>query len=348
MTNSSRKYIVKTLKLVNFRNLVDHCFEFNDYVVMVNGNNGAGKSNLLEAISMLYPGSGMRMSTASDIISFGKDSWAILSIVNDSVMSKHIDTTYINEKKQIKINSKPIEKMAELAENIAISWLSPEIIHNYSSDLKFRRTFFDRIVYSFDFNHATKLNSYAKMLTERSKMLRTGLYDSLWLNTIENHIVDLMCHVFVSRGTILAMLNDVLSVNGLELKHNNAVNLDKDYLLEKIRNSRNIDRIRGGLTFGPHKTKFQPFKNGLGFDFCSSGSKKDIMIDILLAQVELNIKTRNHYPIILLDDILEQLDRNTKKAVLDQVMDIGCQVFITTCNELTDMKDRLFTMHLCG
>ena len=336
-----KKYSIENIKLLNFRNLTEYEACPGGATAII-GRNGAGKSSILEGASMLYPGNGMRSAKAVDIVKIGGGYWSVIATISDGTCSKKIDVLYEKGTKAIKINSKPIEKMAELADSIVIVWLSPEIINNFNTNNQARRAFFDRVVYSFDSQFAKYCNGYNKMMSERSQLLKSNIYDELWLNTLEGHIAELMVKILKVRSDVLTSLSGVLSSELILEQSGDAekifVNSDNEQyaerlIIQNIKERRNLDRIRGGLSFGTHRTKFSIKKDGVNFDFLSLGEKKKVILETIFSQIKLKIIMHGQHPILLLDDILDQLDDKNSEECVSKATGLGCQVIMTASTD---------------
>lgn len=342
------------IHLNNFRNLenqqVDLCNNSNILI----GTNGSGKTNFLESISLLEPGKGFRKNSLDKMKKFKQNSpWIIRYKYNDNNTLIDISATYDQKKndaitKKIFINGNKEKKLSSLKMTPNIIWYTPEMQRLFQGPSLLRRNFIDRIVYSFDSSFLHLINNYTKYIRERSFIIRGQVYDQNWLNNIEKDIAKLGIEITRKRNESLNILNMMFNkisskINDMKkcrllLSHDfdkKILKDEKDEIFEeyinKLKNSREEDKIKGGCRIGPHKSDIEVLysRNNLNATYCSTGQQKEIILNIIFCQCNYLINKFQKKPIILLDEICSHIDENTRLILLNLVEWLKVQVLMT-------------------
>ena len=175
-TASSAAYISR-LSLTKFRNHADFTIETGPEPVVLLGDNGAGKTNILEAISLLTPGRGLRSVAFSDMAN--KETAKGCTIFSEIGSGGDMQTIGMNytpgeeaqDKRLIKINGTPIRSQQELCDYLSVIWLTPEMSHMFIEGNSARRRFLDRLASSFDAEHTGRIAAYEHCTRERNRLL---------------------------------------------------------------------------------------------------------------------------------------------------------------------------------
>ena len=338
--------IVKNINLINFRNFNDLNLSFDEKLNIFFGKNGCGKTNILEAISLIAKGRGIRNANIHNLVKKDKDNFFIknnLSIKNNN-FNIEISTENKNSKfkKIIKINEDLSKDSLDfLNQSISFIFFLPEMERLFQTSPSQRRNFLDRLIFASRKNYNQLINKYKKFLLERIKILQTNIIDEDWLNHIEKEICSLGLEIYKQRVLQVGYINGNLSTLktdhkfqfnvSLKIKDdffNDKINFD-EYLLN-LKNSRIFDKRYGGTKIGPHKSDLIAIIND-DFDasLLSTGQQKTVVLMILLSQCFFLVNHQNINPILLFDEIGSHLDTNNRQILLDMINRFKIQFFLT-------------------
>jgi len=335
-------------------------------VVLV-GANGAGKTNVLEAISLLVPGRGFRRARQAELrrddapadscwgvaatvatakgevrIGTGRDPRAAARFEDDEAADD--DATH-SERRLVRIDGLPARGPAALGEVMRAVWLTPEMDGLFLEGASSRRRFLDRAIVGLDDGHGTRLNAYQRAMRERSRLLRTGRADPLWLVALEDRMACDGVAIAAARidaaarigaiaaegygpfpGAIMAMEGEVeawlAEMPALEVEA---------CLREALVASRNEDAITGGAASGPHRSdlRVRHSHKDLAAERCSTGEQKALMIAMILAIAVLQAREQGSAPVLLLDEVAAHLDAARRQALFERILDLGAQAWMT-------------------
>ncbi len=337
---------IKNIEFYNFRNFKKFNTPFDEKLNILFGDNGCGKTNILEGISLIAKGKGIRNSNIINLIKKNEDNFFIKSNleIQKNDLNIEIFTEQKNEKfkKVIKVND-DVSKDSLNFLNQSISYLIflPEMERLFQSSPSYRRNFIDRLIFSSRNDYNKLINKYKKSLLERNKILQSYNIDDDWLNRIENEICLLGLEIYKSRNSQLNTLN--VELNNMKNDHNfqfdvkleindnfanNEINFE-EYLLN-IRKSRAYDKQFGGTKFGPHKSDIISIVNNeFESSLLSTGQQKTIVLMILLAQCNYLINHKKINPIFLFDEIGSHLDKHNRQILLNMINRFEVQFFLT-------------------
>jgi len=232
----ARGPFVRRLGLTWFRNYESLRLELGRGPVVLTGANGSGKTNLLEAISFLAPGRGLRRARLSEVDTIvpGANTetdaetdttteagtpprlWAVSADIEGALGAARLGTGRDaaaaeagSEKRAVRIDGEPAKSQTALADHLAVSWLTPQMDRLFIEGASQRRRFLDRLVYAFDPQHAGRMNSYTHALRERGRLLRQGRTDAAWHAALEDQIALTGVVVAAARNALLERLAPV-------------------------------------------------------------------------------------------------------------------------------------------
>ena len=337
---------IKNIKFINFRNFKQFKTSFDNKLNIFFGDNGSGKTNILEGISLIAKGRGLRNSNISNLIKIKEDSFLIKN--NIEIQKNNFDIEIFTEqknnklKKIVKINNDSSRDSIDFL-NKSISYLIfiPEMERLFQASPSYRRNFVDRLIFSSKHNYNTLVNKYKKTLLERMKILQSNNFDSDWLNNIEKEICSLGLEIYQLRASQLNLLNSQLKnlKNDHKFQFNVELELkddffDKDFNFEKylnvLQNLRVHDKQYGGTKIGPHRSDIiSKINNDYEASLLSTGQQKTVVLMILLAQCSYLVNDKKTNPIFLFDEIGSHLDIHNREILLEMINTFDVQFFLT-------------------
>jgi DNA replication and repair protein RecF len=342
---------VERLSLYHFRCYESFSVSLDSRSVVLTGPNGAGKTNLLESLSFLLPGRGLRRARLSEVKrQASTDPWAISIQLKDEEEKLQIGTGLDPEipesdRRITKINGEKVKNQSALTKWVSVLWLTPQMDRLFLEGAQGRRQFLDRLVYGFDPGHAQRLNRYEQVLKERNHVLRQGRYDPYWLEGLEEILVNEGIGITVARREVVSQLSSVLKSKGnafpqaqlfLEGTAENLLEgrslLDVEEEMRRLLiTSREQDRLIGRTSFGPHRSDLlvvHPEKNQPAA-LCSTGEQKALLLSIVMASAHLLSVRTGAIPLMLLDEVVAHLDKARRSALFDELLKLKIQAWLT-------------------
>lgn len=325
----------KYLILNNFRNHVktEIRIDGTSDIFVLFGENGKGKTNILEAISMFSGGKGLRHCKAEDITRHGEYAWSVILSVDDGIFS----CGYANGRKIYKISDKNVRNLNVFAKNHYVLWMTYETDRLFVESPSSRRNFIDMFTASKYPNHEELLKTYEKLTKERIKILKKSdgiINESInkWLIIIEEQIVNVGLKIASNRIAItqdieLGQTNTSIfpqftnkMTGNLENIINSSTDIQENYKAELF-NRREKDFFTNSTTIGPNRSDWEVFhmKNNISATKCSAGEQKMITLGVFLSFVKQNIKHDNRCLILLLDDVIAHLDSKHRSILFEHI-----------------------------
>lgn len=352
---------VKKLSLCNFRNYSELSFISSGESLIITGNNGAGKTNLLEAVSMLVPGRGIRNAKLSDIdrkpstinyepsTIFSSSPWSVYAEIETSddvvAIGTGRDPDSRREKRIVKINTEKQKSQAAMSEYFAVCTLTPKSDQILSEGASSRRNWLDKIAMGFYPEHARHLAIYSHAKSERGRIISRNNYDSEWADVLERRMAEQAVAIADARVETIEHLQKAinireshfpkpeLSVSGLveEAVTKMPALHAEEMLKEKLKHTRETDRISGRTSFGVHKSDFLVLHTGKNMpaEQCSTGEQKALVLAITLATAKARKDWRGAAPVMLLDEIASHLDEWKRAEFFSELDDISTQSWMT-------------------
>lgn len=341
------------IRLSNFRNYASAALDPTDAHVVLTGPNGSGKTNLLEAISLLSPGRGLRRANfdALPLLS-GDGDWAVAASVETQYGTVDLGTGQQagnQSGRRVRINGATAKSIDQLGEYLRILWLTPAQDGLFTGPGSDRRRFFDRLVLALIPGHGTEVAAYEKAMRQRNKLLDQSA-DPTWLSAIEAQMAAHAAAMHFARIDSLAHLNQFLQSGRSEAFPTALLDLAMDEELDdattstaleelylKIwRDKRGIDRAAGRTTIGPHRADLLVTNQDKAVPaaICSTGEQKALLVGLILAHARLVQHMTGITPILLLDEIAAHLDANRRAALFDLINALGTQAFMTGTDQM--------------
>lgn len=336
---------LQKLNLENYRNFKDLEINTGNEPVILIGENGSGKTNILEAISLFFPGKGIRGAKLDNLCKRDADSCAIQILLHSKFGAAELSTYFTRQanKRSTLFNGIKIPNN-ELSKFSSMIWLTPQMEGIFTAGLSDRRKFFDRIVYNASPSHAAAISKYEYYMYERNIILAQNMIETNWLTIVEEKMAELSVEIANSRlkslNYIQKAINEldnefpkaILEIDGIVEKNVLQGQRDtQEFIKTELFNMRSRDKISGRTNFGVHKSDFvvtHQGKNALA-KLCSTGEQKAMLIAILLAQVNYAIKENITKPIMLLDEVFVHLDNRRKLYLIDFLIQSNLQLWVT-------------------
>jgi len=346
-------FAVTRLVLSAFRSYRDLRLEVDPRPVVLTGVNGGGKTNLLEALSFLSPGGGLRGARLADVARRGAPEgeprpWAVAATVSGPDGAVDIGTGQDpsgGQRRVVRIDGAPAGGQAALTDKVTVVWLTPAMDRLFNDAPQARRRFLDRLVFGFDPGHARRISAFQRALRERARVLRGGGGDPAWLDAIEDTMAGHAVAVTAARHDAVARLRGAL---GTGVGPFPAATLDlvgeiDDWLAdmpavdvearlrETLARARARDAVAGGAAAGPHRGDLVVghVANGLAAAQCSTGEQKMLLISLILASARLHAARGGAVPVLLLDEVAAHLDADHRAALIDELIALGGQAWLT-------------------
>jgi DNA replication and repair protein RecF len=339
------------LKLTDFRNYAAVSLALDGRHVVLTGNNGAGKTNLMEAVSFLSPGRGLRRATYADVTRVGASNgfsiFAELEGIEGNVeIGTGADTADENAARRLRINGTTAKTADELTDHLRVLWLTPSMDGLFTGGSSDRRRFLDRLVLSLDPAHGRRASDFERAMRSRNKLLDDGRFDPSWLSGIEQQMASLGIAMALARQEMLGLLARLIEETretspfpsaALELSgfmdgqfSRPAVDLEDDYAA-MLAASRYRDAAAGRTLDGPHRADLVVRHRDKQMEAarCSTGEQKALLVGLILAHARLVANLTGHAPILLLDEIAAHLDEGRRAALFDLIDGLGGQSFMT-------------------
>lgn len=343
---------VAQITLTRFRNYETARLVCGSAPIVLTGSNGSGKTNVLEAVSLLVPGRGLRGGALGDFQNrAAADPWAVAVDLRTDAGPLRIGTgrdggaASDEDRRVVHIDGAPARGPAVLAEHVAMAWITPDMDRLLAESASARRKFLDRLVYSFDPAHGGRVNAYEKAMRERLRLLRDGGADSAWLAALENEMAQRAVAIAAARRHMIERLRVAIDQGGdvfpradievrgpaEDLLADQPALLVEDALRAAFLRARSDDAARGACATGAHRSDLRVAHRAkhCPAELCSTGEQKALLIALMLAYVRLLSAQRAMTPLFLLDDIAAHLDDFRRSALFDDILSLGAQAWLT-------------------
>ncbi len=328
--------------------------------VVLTGNNGAGKTNLLEALSLLSPGRGLRGAKLSEMARRQKPEdlsspvWALAARLRVDGGLRDLGTGQgfgAGERRQARIDGAECG-LGDLSAEVRVLWLTPAMDRLFVEGPSGRRRFFDRLVLSLDPSHASRSAAYERAMRERNVLLRDGPADPSWLDALEAQMAVTGSAIATARMSALARLVDLpqrnngfpraaITVKG-DLEDQLAAGasqgaIEADFASVLAR-QRPRDGAAGRTLSGPHLSDVlvTHVEAGRPAEQCSTGEQKALLLGLVLGQARLvAADALGKGPLLLLDEIAAHFDAERRAALFQEILGLGLQAWLTGTDAAT-------------
>ena len=323
---------VSRLTLTDFRSYAEATIEPGAGFVLLSGENGAGKTNVLEAVSLLSPGRGLRGAALSEMARIdGGGGFAVASKLGEVEIGTGT-AAIAPERRQVRINGAPAS-VNSLSEWLSVLWLTPAMDRLFMGATGDRRRFLDRLVLALEPGHAHHAARYEAAMRARNKLLADDGWDEAWVASLELAMAEHGAAIAEARARTVAALDQRLDQVPDDQFARAAIALEgweQGDLAPVLKANRSRDAAAGRATHGPHRqdlavshrTKAMPAARS------STGEQKALLLGLILAHAELVAERRGEPPILLLDEVAAHLDPKRRAALFERLASRG-QVWMT-------------------
>ncbi|WP_214471497.1 DNA replication/repair protein RecF [Mesorhizobium sp. dw_380] len=343
---------ISKLTLTNFRNYAALAIDLAAGPVVFSGDNGAGKTNLLEAISFLTPGRGLRRAPYADVAREGGDGGFALHARLDGPDGQIEIGTGISGGegevgRRVRINGATARSAEDMLEWLRVVWLTPAMDALFTGPAADRRRFLDRLVLAIDPGHGQRALDYEKAMRGRNRLLTEGSRDDRWFEAIETQMAETGVAIAAARAELVRLLAamidrlpdagpfpqaDIGLSGDLEADLARAPAVDVEARFRRaLADGRDRDRAAGRTLEGPHRSdlvvRHRP--KAMPAELCSTGEQKALLVGIVLSHARLTGEMSGLTPILLLDEIAAHLDGGRRAALFSILEELNCQAFMT-------------------
>lgn len=352
-TAGPERVAVRRLQLADFRNYRQIALAFEPGAVVLVGENGAGKTNMLEAISFLSPGRGLRRARLAEVVRAGApDGFALHARLEGPFGEVEIGTgthaageDQAERARRVRINGANQRSADALLEWIRLIWITPAMDGLFTGPAADRRRFLDRLVLAIDAGHGRRAADYEKAMRSRNRLLEEGSSNHAWFEAIENQMAETGVAMAAARCEMVRLLAAgaaqihgafpaaTLALSGMleeRIGAEPAVTVEEDFRLMLAEN-RARDRAAGRTLDGPHRTDLLVGHAGKSMPaaLSSTGEQKALLVGIILAHARLTARLTGMTPVLLLDEIAAHLDGERRHGLFSMLAELNCQVFAT-------------------
>lgn len=356
--------VIRQLRLTEFRNYSRLRLELDAPPVVLTGDNGAGKTNLLEAVSFLAPGRGLRRARLGEVGRRARageanvaSPWAVAATLDlpegrivigtglEALPAANAEGEGGGMRRTVRIDGRNAPSQLALGQHVVAIWLTPLLDGLWTGGPGDRRRFLDRMVAAFDPGHAGSVAAYEQAMRQRARLLSEGKLDPHWLAALEDTMARHGVALTVARLDLVARLDQAarlavgpfpraaLALAGeVEGWVAGMAALDaEDRLRERLAAQRRIDADSGTTTFGPHRCDLvvRHLDRDIPAAQGSTGEQKAVLVAIVLAHARLAAIARGRPPLLLLDEIAAHLDSTKRAALFDEIEALGAQAWMT-------------------
>ena len=369
---------VRRLSLTNFRSY--HAAQISlgrAGPVVLTGVNGAGKTNLIEAISLLAPGRGLRRATMEELaFAEGDGAWAVSAEIEGmlglATLGTGIDPPAGEDSapvRKCRIDRESVGSATAFADHLRVVWLTPAMDPLFNGPASERRRFLDRLVLAVDVQHSSRVAALERSLRSRNRLLEDTPGDSHWLDAVEHETAEVAVAVAAARLETVKRLSAALDAARDQAPEFPQAQIDLQGWMERLladhsaseiedryrallKENRARDAAAGRTLDGPHLSDLavrHRAKNLPAAD-ASTGEQKALLIRLVLAHAGLIKQMTGFAPLLLLDEVVAHLDPVRRAALYDALSSLGAQVWMTGADPVSfgDILDRANVFEVRG
>jgi DNA replication and repair protein RecF len=353
MPSALRRPLVRRIILKDFRSYATLDLALTGSLIALVGENGAGKTNLLEALSLFAPGRGLRRAQLAECArSGGAGGFAVSIEVEDDGEPRQLGTGLEPSPEAAlrvnRIDRAPVASARAFADHLRIVWLTPAMDRLFTDSAGERRRFLDRLVLAIDPNHGARVNQFERALRGRNRLLEEGSRNSHWLDAIEREAAELAVAVAAARSECVSRLKATIALERDDASPFPWADLALDGDVEQwvaempalaaeeryriaLSEGRGRDAAAGRTLVGPHVGDLlaRHGPKDMPAAQASTGEQKALLVGLVLAHARLVADMSGIAPLALLDEVAAHFDPRRRAALFEALARIGGQVFLT-------------------
>ena len=345
---------LKELKLVNFRNYKEAILEFTSGINIFIGDNGSGKTNILEAIYVLSLTKSSRYGTDLDLIKHDETNLSIEGLVTHDDYEKKYKIAIDKFTKRVCTNGNLIKKISDYVGEFAVTSFLPNDIEIIKGSPSVRRNLLNIQIGVLYNNYLHYVNEYNTLLRMRNDYLKrlniNGLSDTKYLDVINSKMIDISVKIYYYRFFYLSEINNILpsiykkltGITNIKIEYQNSLGFNeydenkiREIMHSKYKKNLNKEMIQGMTLFGLHRDDLIFLVNDMDAKvYASQGQQRLIVIAYKIAELMVYKKIKHEYPVLLLDDVFSEIDIKRRNNII-KFLKSEIQVIITT----TDLEE---------
>lgn len=332
------------LRCKNFRSYISLSLDFDSKFVIFFGENGAGKTNILEAFSIFSASKGLRRANIFDLTHKKSQNFQLELEVKKNGYPTYLSLAATQGKRTGKIDNCLVKSLYNFEDIVWLLWIAPNMDGIFAGPLSERRSFLDHLVSGHDKFHKTRLNKIIALQKERINIL-ANYNDQIWLESVENQIATASVEIIKSRFEFIKILEENFRKNISPFLYPK-INIQGEFenifltsaeefaildIMDLLKRNRPYDKENFTSSSGIFKTYWRVThpKTELEASQCSSGEQKAFLISLILASAKIYKTIRKGIPILLLDDLMVHLDKNRRRHLLEEIKNLDIQTFLS-------------------
>ena len=353
---SAPAFRLARLDLTDFRSYATLSWRPAGKLVVITGPNGSGKTNLLEAASMLVPGRGLRQARIVDLArkagarKDGAGRWAVAGRFATPEGELQVGTGTLADgppdRRVFRLDGAAPRNQAQIAARVAAVWLTPQMDRLFQDGAGARRRFLDRLVWALEPGHAREVAAHDAAMVSRNRLLAEGRADAAWLAGLEDAMARHGVAATAERAMLVQRLNAALAGGAAgafpaarmrllcpiadRLAMGPALAVE-DWLREALAARRGADAAAGSAGIGAHRADMglEDATSGQGAALASTGQQKALLIGVVLGHAAVIAEARGFAPLLLLDEPAVHLDEPRREALFAALAMLPAQAFLT-------------------
>lgn len=337
---------LERLIIKHFRNLNEIELNFDSRINIFVGENGVGKTNLLEAIYFLGILKSFRTNQDRQLVKFGERNFSINGKILKKDTAININVLFDANQKKVKVNNKTLTKIIDLIGQLKIVIFAPEDLNIVKGNPQIRRRFVDIELAQISPKYLYNLQRYLKIIKHRNQILstikKTRRLEIKGLEPWDDQLVEIGTQIISKRKELMAKLNPLIEEtyhqirkDQQKLKIEYSPCVGEEDFRKRLQDKQQEEIQREVTLIGPHRDDISFYINDVNSRyFASQGQQRAIAICLKLAELQNIYQETNEFPILLLDDVTSELDKNSRESLLGLIGE-EIQVFITT----TDLNE---------
>ena len=350
---------IKHLKLINFRNYTNLEIKFDDNVNIFIGDNGKGKTNILESIYVLSLTKTNKYGVEENLIKFGEEIAKIEGLINRDNVVKKQEIHLTKNKKRTLINNKEMRRIKDYISNFCVISFTPSDLEIIKGSPNIRRNMINIDISQLQNNYISYLNEFNHIIKIRNEYLKkmnlNGNTDIRYLDIINDKMIENGMKIYRYRYEFFQEINQLLpkifkkltNLDNLKIKYETSFDLGnfdefevrKKYE-EKIKKNFKVELMQGITLIGPHRDDFSFILDNLDMkEYGSQGQQRIAIIALKISEVYIFKERMGEYPVLLLDDIFSEIDTKKRNKIIKYLLK-DIQSIITT-TDINDIEEKL-------